>query len=478
MKIPSPSYSLTIRLRYPDTPGLLGKITSVIGEAGGYIGAVDIVHVRGNAITRDFTVNSSDVEHGQAIVERVRAIDLVEVVIVSDRTFLMHLGGKIEVNSKIPVKTRDDLSMAYTPGVARVCMAIHEDVEASFNLTIRRNTVAVVSDGTAVLGLGDIGPCAAMPVMEGKALLFKEFAGVDAFPICLDTKDTEEIIRTVKLIAPTFGGINLEDISSPRCVEIERRLEAELEIPVFHDDQHGTAIVVLAALTNALKVVGKNIGEIRVVMNGAGAAGRAIALLLQLAGVKTLIVCDRSGAIYKGRPDRMNPVKDWIAENTNPNGETGSLSDVIKGADVFVGVSSAGTVSVDNVKSMASDAVVFALANPDPEIMPEDAGPYVKVMATGRSDYANQINNVLCFPGLFRGLLDVRARNVTDNMKMAAALAIASVIPDEELMADYIIPSVFNRQVANVVANAVAEMAISDGVARKSRPAAESSADE
>ncbi len=379
----------------------------------------------------------------------------------------MHLGGKIEVNSKVPVKTRDDLSMAYTPGVARVCMAIHNDPEAAFNLTIRRNTVAVVTDGSAVLGLGNIGPKAAMPVMEGKALLFKEFAGVDAFPICLDTQDPEQIIETIRQIAPTFGGINIEDISSPRCVEIEQRLDDLIDIPVFHDDQHGTAIVVTAALTNALKVVGKTPENIRVTMSGAGAAGMAIARLLKLIGVQNLIVTDRSGAIYRGRTESMNPVKDWLAENTNPDAVSGSLSDVMKGADVFIGVSAAGLVSVDDVKSMASDPIVFALANPDPEISPEDAGPHVKVMATGRSDYPNQCNNVLCFPGMFRGLLDVRAHTVTDRMKMAAALAIAEVIGEDELLPSYIIPSVFNRRVAPAVAHAVAQAAIEEGVARK-----------
>ena len=470
MKIPSPSYALTLRLRYPDEAGLLGRLTSLIGETDGYIGAVDIVEVRKETITRDFTINTSDVAHGEEIVKRIREVPSVEVLKVSDRTFLMHLGGKIEVTSKIPVKTRDDLSMAYTPGVARVCNAIHEDDDAAFNLTIKRNTVAVVSDGSAVLGLGNIGPKAAMPVMEGKALLFKEFAGVDAFPICLDTQDVEEIIQTVKLLGPTFGGVNLEDISSPRCVEIERRLEADMDIPVFHDDQHGTAIVVLAALINALKVVGKSNGEIRVAMSGAGAAGMAIARLLKLSGVEEIVVCDRSGAIYQGRTERMNPVKDWIAENTNFDRETGSLSEVMRGADVFIGVSAADLVSVEDVKGMSDDAIVFALANPDPEIAPEQAEPYVKVMATGRSDYANQINNVLCFPGLFRGLLDVRCLSVSDRMKQAAAIAISSVISDDELTPHYIIPSVFNRNVAPAVANAVAEQAIAEGIARRRKP--------
>jgi malate dehydrogenase (oxaloacetate-decarboxylating) len=458
---------LTLRLRYPDHPGLLGQITSLLGESGGYIGAVDIVEVRGSHITRDFTVNTADVAHGEAIVAKLKANGSIEVLKVSDRTFLMHLGGKIEVRSRVPVKTRDDLSMAYTPGVARVCMAIHEDPEASFALTIRRNTVAVVSDGSAVLGLGNIGPRAAMPVMEGKALLFKEFGGVDAFPICLDTQDVDKIVETVKLLAPTFGGVNLEDISAPRCVEIEERLRNELEIPVFHDDQHGTAVVVVAALTNALKIVGKSPANLKVTISGAGAAGMAIAKLLKQVGISNIICCDRVGAIHRGRIDGMNTVKDWLALNTNPENVHGSLSDSIRGADVFVGVSAAGLVSVADVKSMAKDAIVFALANPDPEIMPEDAGPHVKIMATGRSDYPNQINNVLCFPGFFRGLLDVRARTVTDKMKLAAAYAIAGTIADHELLPDYIIPSVFNRKVAQLVAQAVSKAAFEEGVARK-----------
>ncbi len=463
----SPSYSITMRLRYPDHPGLLGKITSTIGDADGLIGAVDIVDVRSDAITRDITVNVGDVEHGQQIVELVRGLDNVQVDSVSDRTFLMHLGGKIEVISKVPVKTRDDLSMAYTPGVARVCRAIFEDPDASFNLTIRRNTVAVVSDGSAVLGMGNIGPLAAMPVMEGKALLFKEFAGVDAFPICLDTQDADKIVETCCQLAPTFGGINLEDISAPRCVEIEERLRERLDIPVFHDDQHGTAIVVLAALTNALKVVGKDFERIRITINGAGAAGAAITKLLKSVGVADIVVCDRAGAIYNGRPGNMNGLKQWLAEHTNSGNCTGTLNDAIAGSDVFVGVSAANSLKVADIQRMADDPIVFALANPDPEIMPEQAAPHVKVMATGRSDYPNQINNVLCFPGFFRGLLDVRARRVTKSMEIAAANAIASVIPTNDLLADYIIPSVFDRRVAKVVAEAVSQAAIADNVARR-----------
>jgi malate dehydrogenase (oxaloacetate-decarboxylating) len=467
MTHPGPAYGLTARLRYYSQPGQLARITGAIGELGGLIGAIDIVNVRKGATTRDVTINCSGVEHGQKIVEHIRSLEGVEVLSVSDRTFLLHLGGKIEVTSKVPLKTRDDLSMAYTPGVARVCQAIHEDPDASFALTIRRNTVAVVSDGSAVLGLGNIGPRAAMPVMEGKAVLFKEFGGVDAFPICLDTQDVDKIVETCVYLAPTFGGINLEDISSPRCIEVEQRLAARVDIPVFHDDQHGTAVVVLAALQNALKVVGKSLGDIRMTISGAGAAGIAVAKLLATVGVKRIVCCDRSGAISLGRTERMNPGKEWLAENTNPDRVTGSLRDAIAGADVFVGVSAPNLLTVDDVKRMANDAIVFALANPDPEITPEDAMPHVRVMATGRSDYPNQINNVLCFPGFFRGLLDVRARQVTDEMKIAAARAIANVIPEHELSDDYIVPSVFDRRVSQSVAEAVSAVAIKIGAARR-----------
>ncbi len=462
----SPGYSITVRLRYPDQPGSLGRITSAIGEADGLIGAVDVVDTRDNVIVRDFTISATNVEHGQRIAAVLSELPNMEVVNVSDRVFLLHLGGKLEVKSRVPLKSRDDLSMAYTPGVARICEAIHQDPDSAFALTIKRNTVAVVSDGSAILGLGNLGPRAAMPVMEGKAMLFKEFGGVDAFPICLDTQDTEAIIATVKAIAPTFGGINLEDISAPRCVEIEERLAAELDIPVFHDDQHGTAIVVLAALTNALKVVEKPIDAVRVVINGAGAAGAAITRLLIASGVSKIIVCDRAGAIHGDRTD-MTDLKSWIAANTNLERAHGTLSDVIAGADVFVGVSAKNALSVDDVKSMADDAIVFALANPDPEITPEAAAGHVRVMATGRSDYPNQINNVLCFPGLFRGVLDVRARNINQQMKTAAAHAIASTIANNELHAEYIVPSVFDRRVAAAVAEAVARTAIKTGETRR-----------
>jgi malate dehydrogenase (oxaloacetate-decarboxylating) len=468
---PSDSYSLTLRVKLSSRAGTLGEVTTAIGTAGGDIGAIDIVSVGRDHIIRDITVNTVSSEHEDKIVAAVDAIEGIEVLHVSDRTFLMHIGGKIEVVSKMPLKTRADLSMAYTPGVARVCEAIHADPEKAFTLTIKKNTVAVVTDGTAVLGLGDIGPAAALPVMEGKAMLFKEFAGVNAFPICLDTKDPDEIVRAVKAIAPGFGGINLEDISAPRCFEIEDRLKAELDIPVFHDDQHGTAVVVLAALINALKIVGKEMSEIKVVVNGVGAAGVACTKIVMAAGVRSVIGCDQKGAIYRGRVEHMNNVKEWYADNTNSNEEKGTLHDVIKGADVFLGLSVPGVLSVEDVESMAARPIVFAMANPTPEIMPEDAAPYVAVMATGRSDYPNQINNVLCFPGIFRGALACRARAINEEMKLAAATAIASLIGENELHPEYIVPSVFDKRIAEAVANAVEEAAYQTGVARRDRAA-------
>jgi malate dehydrogenase (oxaloacetate-decarboxylating) len=468
----SASFSATIRVRLADSPGAFARLAGAIGEAGGSLGAIDLVRVEGGTKIRDVTVDASDTDHLNRIVDSVRALDGVEVEHVSDRTFLMHLGGKIEMRSKVPVKTRDDLSMAYTPGVARVCMAVHEDRELAWNLTIKQNTVAVVSDGTAVLGLGDIGPEAAMPVMEGKALLFKEFGGVDAWPICLDTKDTDEIVAIVKALAPGFGGINLEDISAPRCFEIEERLRADLDIPVFHDDQHGTAIVVLAALINALKIVDKQMDEIKVVVTGVGAAGVAVTDILLNAGVRNVIGCDSHGAIWDGRPG-LNGVKQAFAERTNPDKLQGTADEMLAGADVFLGLSQPGAVSAAGVEGMNDDAIIFAMANPTPEIAPEDLPPgKVAVVATGRSDYPNQINNVLAFPGVFRGALDVRASTITEGMKVAAGHAIASVIADDELGPEYVIPSVFNRDVTTVVARAVAEAAEQDGVARKLRASA------
>ncbi len=465
----SASFSATIRVRLSDAPGSFARLAKAIGDAGGSFGAIDLVRVEKGTKVRDVTVDASDADHLARIVESVRETEGVAVEHVSDRTFLMHLGGKIEMRSKVPVKTRDDLSMAYTPGVARICQAIAEDRGLAWNLTIKQNTVAVVSDGTAVLGLGDIGPEAAMPVMEGKALLFKEFGGVDAWPLCLDTKDPDEIVSIVKGIAPGFGGINLEDISAPRCFEIEKRLRADLDIPVFHDDQHGTAIVVLAALLNALRVVDKQIEDVKVVTTGVGAAGVAVTDILLNAGVRTVIGCDHSGAIYEGRAG-LNAVKQAYAKRTNPDRLEGQADEVLADADVYLGVSMPGAVSRTGIERMADDAIVFAMANPTPEIAPEDLPPgKVTVVATGRSDYPNQINNVLAFPGVFRGALDVRASTITEGMKVAAGHAIASVITPDELGPEYVIPSVFNREVALTVAAAVAEAAERDGVARRSR---------
>ena len=464
---PSPSFSLTLRVKIDNKPGKLGEITTTIGNAGGDIGAIDIVRVGKGNIIRDITVNGNSEEHGKKLAKVVGLIDGVEVEHISDRTFLMHLGGKIEVVSKIPLKTRADLSMAYTPGVARVCEAIHKEPEKAHTLTIKKNIVAIVSDGTAVLGLGNIGAAAAMPVMEGKAQLFKEFAGVDAFPICLDTKDPHEIVQTIKNIAPAFGGINLEDISAPRCFEIEDRLKEELDIPVFHDDQHGTAVVVLAALINALKIVGKNMDDIKVVVNGIGAAGVACSKIVMAAGVKNLVGCDTSGSIYRGRTENMNWVKDWFARNTNPNNEQGNIHEVIEKADVFFGLSAPKVINAEDLKKMAKDPIVFAMANPNPEIYPEEAMDHVAVIATGRSDYPNQINNVLCFPGIFRGALNCRASQINEEMKLAAAEAIAQIVGEDELHCDYIIPSVFDKRVAKAVAKAVEKAAKKSGVARR-----------
>src|SRR5438552_5973553 len=423
---PSASYSLTVRLEIDNKPGMLGKITSAIGKGGGDIGAIDVVSVGKSTITRDLSFKARDENHGQQVVDRLKTVGGVRVVNVSDRTFLMHLGGKIETHAKVGVKTRDDLAMVYTPGVARVCMAIHHDPEKAYTLTVKANMVAVVSDGSAVLGLGDIGPNGAQPGVGGKCVLFKEMAGVDAFPLCLATKDVDEIVLIVKAVAPVFGGINLEDISAPRCFEIEERLQRDLDIPVFHDDQHGTAVVVLAAILNALKVVKKKLPEARIVFTGAGASGIATAKLLMKAGAKHIIGCDRAAAIYDGRVDNMNPIKAWFAKHTNAKKIRGSASDALKGADVFIGLSGPGVVALKAIKAMNRDPIVFAMANPIPEIQPEEAGPYVRVMATGRSDYPNQLNNSYCFPGFFRGMLDVRALRVNDAMKLGAAQSVAA----------------------------------------------------
>jgi malate dehydrogenase (oxaloacetate-decarboxylating) len=446
-----------------------GEIATAISDSGGDIIAIDVIRASKQTTTRDITVNVADQLHSGRIAKTVGQLPGIKLINVSDQTFLLHLGGKIEINSKVPIKNRDDLSRVYTPGVASVCMAIHEKPSRAHTLTIKRNTVAVVSDGSAVLGLGNIGPLAAMPVMEGKAMLFKQLAGVDAMPICLDTQDTEEIIRAVKAIAPTFGGINLEDIAAPRCFEIERRLSEELDIPVFHDDQHGTAVVMLAGLLNATKLVGKKLEDCKIVFCGIGAAGTACTKILLSAGARNIIGVDRQGALVKG-VHYDNEAWIWYADHTNPHRETGTLSDVIQGADIFIGVSGPGVLSVKDVKTMAEDAIVFAMANPNPEIAPEDAEDHVRVMATGRSDYPNQINNVLCFPGLFRGVLDCRASKVTEEMKLAAAKAIASVVTDDELNEQYIIPSVFNQSVADKVSQAVIDAAYESGVARRRLP--------
>ena len=467
MTTTSAQYTLTIRVELLHHPGMLGHVTTAIGAAGGTIGAVDLVEVDGDITLRDISVMASDRNHWSRILEAIDGVEGSRVIDTTDRTFLMHVGGKIEQHNRFPVKTRDDLSMAYTPGVARVCKAIHDDPDKAFQYTIKRNTVAIVSDGTAVLGLGDIGPRAAMPVMEGKAVLLKEFAGVDGFPICLDTTDVEEIIATVKAISPTFGGINLEDISAPRCFEIEDRLRAELDIPVFHDDQHGTAVVVLAALMNAAKLLDKELSDMKALVVGLGAAGVAVTKMLIAGGLTDIIGCDSQGAVHTERADyvdgSMPPIKRWYAETTNPAHLSGGPADVIEGCDLFIGLSGAKVMAPEALKKMADDAIVFAMANPDPEIAPEEAEKYVKIVATGRSDYPNQINNVLCFPGMFRGALDVRASDITEGMKLAAAEAIAAIVKPEELASCYIIPSVFNREVAPAVAEAVAREARASG---------------
>jgi malate dehydrogenase (oxaloacetate-decarboxylating) len=467
---PSASYSITMRVRLPQRPGSFATVAAAIGQTGAILGGIDLVRVEGGEVVRDVTVACVDAAHGEAVVKAVQALDGVTVQAYSDRTFQLHLGGKIEVRPTVPLVSRDDLSMAYTPGVGRVSAAIAEDPEKAWTLTIKGNTVAVVTDGSAVLGLGDIGPKAAMPVMEGKAMLFKVFAGVDAFPLCLDTKDVDEIVAFVTAAAPGFGAINLEDISAPRCFDIERRLSAALEIPVFHDDQHGTAIVLLAALLNALKVVGKSAGEIKVVVVGAGAAGVACAEIMLAQGVSDLIVCDIDGALYAGRTG-LDPERASLAARTNPQRLTGMADDLLAGADVLVGVSGPGAVSAAAVRTMAPDPIVFAMANPVPEVQPEEVGDDVAIMATGRSDYPNQINNVLAFPGVFRGALDVRASTINEPMKLAAARALADVVAVDELHADYIIPSPFHREAAGAVATAVAAAAHESGVARRTPPA-------
>ena len=468
MTTPTAAYSIRLKVRLDNRPGSLGRLATAVGEAGGNITAIGGFDVRGPALEEDLVINCRNDAHIAEVRAAVEGLEGCEVLELLDRTYLMHDGGKIEVLARMPVADRDDLSMAYTPGVARICQTIAEDPTRAYDLTIKKNMVAIVTDGTAVLGLGNIGPAAAMPVMEGKALLFKHFGGVDGFPICLDVNTPDEIVETVVRLAPTFGGINLEDIAAPECFEIEERLKDLLDIPVFHDDQHGTAVVALAALENALKIVGKKMDELSVVIAGVGAAGVAITKILMQAGVSQIVGVDRKGAIWEGRDD-LNVAKLWFAEHTNPERREGTLQEVLPGADVFIGVSGPGLITASDLRRMAPEPIVFALANPDPEIKPEEADGLAKIIATGRSDYPNQINNVLAFPGIFRGALDVAATSITENMKLAAAGAIASCVVDD-LAPDHIVPSVFDPHVATKVAAAVAQAAVDEGVVRLHRP--------
>ena len=458
---PNSSYSLSLRLKIPNRAGMLARITQAIADAGGNLGDLTLISRSRHSLVRVLHVDASSEDHVEDIVNAVKAVEDIEILEICDRTFQIHEGGKISVESKLELNNQDDLAMAYTPGVGRVCLEIAEHPDRVFDLTIKGNTIAIVTDGSAVLGLGNLGPAGALPVMEGKALLFKKFAGLDAFPICLDTQDTDAIITAVKQLAPVFGGINLEDISAPRCFEIEARLRKELDIPVFHDDQHGTAIVTLAALINALKLVNKTLPTVKVVINGAGAAGVAITKLLQRAGASRIVLCDSKGILSHSRDD-LNPQKREVAVE-----DSGTLADAMVGADIFLGVSAPGVVSVAMVESMAKDPIVFAMANPIPEIQPELVADKVAVMATGRSDYPNQINNVLAFPGVLRGALDCRAREITPSMYLEAALAIADLVSPQELSRDHIIPSVFDDRVASAVASAVKHAARVDGVAHK-----------
>lgn len=464
MASPSVSSSITARLQVQARPTAVSELTTAIEEAGGIVTALDVTASGHEQMTVDVTCATRGEQHAADIVATLKDLHGVHVDRVSDRTFLMHLGGKLSIESKVPLRNRDDLSMAYTPGVARVCEAIAARPEDARRLTIKRNTIAVVTDGTAVLGLGNIGPLAALPVMEGKAVLFKRFAGIDAFPLVLDTTDVDQIVETVVAIAPAFAGINLEDISAPRCFEVERRLRERLDIPVFHDDQHGTAIVVVAALTNALKVVRKEIGAVRIVLSGAGAAGTAVLRLLLEAGARDVVVADIEGVVHADRPGLPESLR-WTASVTNPRGVTGTIPQALAGADVFIGVSAPDVITAQDVSTMGRDAIVFALANPRPEVDPDDAARYAAVVGTGRSDFANQINNVLAFPGLFRGLLDAQSHKITDRMLLAAAYALASTVADDELNPTYIVPSVFHPDVATVVAAAVEREARADAEA-------------
>ena len=463
--LPTAAYSIQLHVELANVPNTLGRLATAIGEAGANIVSMGGFDVRGEVLVNDVVVNCSDEDHAERVVSAVEALDGVELMSWYDRTFHMHEGGKIEVLPLVPVSDMHDLSMAYTPGVARICMAIHDDPSLAHDLTIKKNTVAIVSDGSAVLGLGDIGPEAAMPVMEGKALLFKEFAGVDAFPVCLDTESPEEIIETVIRLAPTFGAVNLEDIKAPGAFQVEQALKQALDIPVFHDDQHGTAVVTLAALWNSLDLIGRDIGDLSVVISGVGAAGMAVGRILIDAGVGEIVGIDRQGAVYSGRGD-LNFAKEWFSENTNPDRKMGTIHDVLHGADVFIGLSAPGLLTAADLRNMGPEPLVFAMANPVPEIRPEEADGLAAVMATGRSDYPNQINNVLAFPGIFRGALDVGATDITENMKLAAARAIADSVSAGELAPNFVVPSVFDKSVPMAVAAAVAAAAVSDGVCR------------
>src|SRR4051794_2610072 len=454
MATPSPGYSITIRVEVPSDANATAALTTAVASTGGALTALDVAESRTDRLVVDVTCDTKDEDHGVRITDAIASIPGAAVSKVSDQTFLLHLGGKIEVNPKVPLKHRDDLSRAYTPGVARICRAIAEHPEDARRLTIKRNTVAVVTDGSAVLGLGNIGPLAALPVMEGKAALFKQFGAVDAWPVCLDTQDPDAIVDIVRAIAPVYGGINLEDISAPRCFEIESRLRGLLDIPVFHDDQHGTAIVVLAALKNALRVVNKSIDDVHIVVSGVGAAGHAIIRLLLTQGARNIVACGRTGAVHNGN-EGMEPFRQWIADHTNTGHQSGTLQEVLVGADVFVGVSAPDLLTGDDIATMAPDAIVFALANPVPEVDPIAASEHAAVVASGRSDLPNQINNVLAFPGVFRGLLDAASHTITVDMLIAAARALAAVVSPDELNAAYIVPSVFHPDVSTAVAAAV-----------------------
>lgn len=464
---PSISHSFTLQLGYPNQIGMFARIARTIGERGGDLGAVDILEPTAKFMSRNVSVCARSEAHAEEIVAAVRNLDKVRVLKVVDRVFQLHQGGKISIQNRVPVTSREMLSLAYTPGVARVCTAIAQDPKRVWQLTLKGNSVAVVSDGTAVLGLGDIGPEAALPVMEGKAMLFKEFAGIDAYPICLKTKDPNEIVETVANLSVGFGGINLEDISAPRCFDIEEELKQRLDIPVFHDDQHGTAIVVLAGVLNALRLTGQKLSKLKLVISGAGAAGMAVTKILLNAGAANILVCDRHGIIHKARPGGLNKSKLWLARHTNPGQVRGCVADALKGAHIFIGVSAPGLLDAGMISRMAPRPIVFALSNPTPEIMPEEANAFI--MATGRSDYPNQINNVLAFPGVFRGALSVRARQITEAMKLSAAHAIARCVAPQELNPEYIVPSVFNRQVVDMVTDAVRKVALKSGVDGKDK---------